>query len=103
MDLTLGLLLVGVCEELVFRGYLRAVLNRYGTRAAVMVLLSSLMFGLAHWSDGFHQVLITAAVGALFMVLYLASGSLPAIMLAHFAVNFIHYAEFIPESLFRFL
>ncbi len=102
MDLTLGLLLVGVCEELVFRGYLRAVFTRYGTSAVVMVFLSSLMFGLAHWSDGFHQVLITGVIGALFMVLYMASGSLPAIMLSHFAVNFIHYAEFIPESLFRF-
>jgi len=103
IDLTVGLLLVGVCEELVFRGYLFAALSRYMTNRLALVAISALLFGLIHWSEGFHQVFITGAIGAVFMTLYLASKSLPAVMLAHFAVNFIHYADFIPEALFRFL
>ena len=103
IDLTAGLLLVGVCEELVFRGYLFAALSRYITNRLALVAISAMLFGLIHWSQGFHQVFITGAIGAVFMTLYLASTSLPAVMLAHFAVNFIHYADFIPEALFRFL
>jgi uncharacterized protein len=103
IDLTVGLLMVGVCEELVFRGYLFAVFSRYLSNRLAMVAISALLFGLIHWSQGSHHVLITGAIGAVFMALYLVSKSLPAVMLAHFAVNFIHYADFIPESLFRFL
>ena len=102
IDLTAGLLLVGVCEELIFRGYLFAALSRYITHRFALVAISALLFGLIHWSEGFHQVFITGAIGAVFMTLYLISKSLPAVMLAHFAVNFIHNAGFIPEAIFRF-
>jgi CAAX protease family protein len=103
IDLTAGLLLVGVCEELIFRGYLFAALSRYMTHRLALAAISALLFGLIHWSEGFHQVFITGAIGAVFMTLYLISKSLPAVMLAHFAVNFIHNAGFIPEAIFRFL
>ena len=101
-DVTVGLLLVGICEELVFRGYLSAFISRYTQRAPVIILVSALAFGFIHWSEGFNQVAVAFTIGAVFMMLYLRFGSLPALMLAHFTINFIHSAGIIPKDIFRF-
>lgn len=102
VDLTLGLLLVAICEELVFRGFLHTFISRYTKNAWVIVVISSVAFGLIHWSLGMQAVIITAIIGAVFMVAYLRTRSLPAIMLAHFTINFIDFAGIIPKSLFKF-
>ncbi|MFH1428882.1 MAG: CPBP family intramembrane glutamic endopeptidase, partial [Candidatus Margulisiibacteriota bacterium] len=81
-DLTVGLLMVGIFEELVFRGFMCAYLNRYTKNRFAIVLISSLAFGLIHWSGGLHVVLVTSVIGAVFMIAYLKTRSLPAIMLA---------------------
>lgn len=103
VDLTIGLLLVGICEELVFRGYLHTFISRYTENVYVIVIVSSAAFGLIHWSLGLHAVLITATVGAILMIAYLMTRSLPAIMLAHFAINFIDFSGVIPKAVFKFL
>ena len=102
IDLTLGLLMVGVFEELVFRGYMHTFIDRYTKSLLAIVVISSIAFGFIHWSSGLHVVLVTSTIGAVFMIAYLITRSLPAIMLAHFAVNFIDYAGVIPKSIFKF-
>lgn len=101
LDLSLGLLLVGICEELVFRGYLRTLLLRFTTKGWLIVLMSSVAFGLIHWSLGLTAILTTSLIGAVFMITYLITESLPAIMLAHFAINVIDFAGVVPKELFR--
>ena len=101
MDLTIGLLMVGIFEELVFRGYLYTFITRYTRRPWMIIGISAIAFGFIHWSGGLHMVMLTAVAGAVFMVLYLQTFSLPAIMLAHFAVDFIDTANVIPKSIFR--
>ena len=101
-DLSVGLLLVGLVEELVFRAYLCSFLERYTRSGPIIVLVSAVAFGLIHWSLGLHAVMITALIGALFMAAYLRTRSLPAIALAHFTVNFIDFAGLIPKSMFQF-
>lgn len=101
IDLSLGLLLVGVLEELVFRAYACTVIQRYTANPAAIVAISAIAFGLIHWSLGLHAVLITTAIGAVFMAVYLQTRSAPALMLAHFAVNFIDFAGVIPKAAFR--
>jgi membrane protease YdiL (CAAX protease family) len=101
-DLTFGLFMVGVCEELIFRGFLHTFISRYTENSSAIVVVSSIAFGLIHWSLGLHVILITSTIGAVFMIAYLRTRSLPAIMLAHFAVNFIDFAGVIPKSIFRF-
>ena len=101
-DLTVGLLLVGVVEELVFRAWLAGTLERLGAGRALVVAASAIAFGLIHWSAGLHAVLVTGAIGAVFMLLYLLSRSLPALALAHFLVNFIDFAGVIDKTMFRF-
>ena len=101
-DLGVGLLLVGVLEELVFRAYAYTVIRRYTANPAAIVAISAVAFGLIHWSSGLHTVLITAGIGALLMVVYMKTRSAPALMLAHFAINFIDFAGVVPKSLFKF-
>ncbi len=103
IDLTIGLLIVGIFEELVFRGYLNTFLTRYTQNPLIIIGISAVAFGFIHWSGGFHKVMVASAIGAVFMVLYLRTRSLPAIMLAHFAVNFIDFANVIPKAIFRFI
>ena len=102
VDLTFGLLMVGICEELVFRGFLHTFISRYTKKSAPVILISSVAFGLIHWSLGLHVVLITSIIGAVFMITYMITRSLPAIMLAHFVINFIDFAGVIPKSIFKF-
>ena len=102
-DLTLGLLMVGIFEELIFRGYIHTFISRYTKSSFAIVVISAVAFGLIHWSLGLHGVLITSTIGAVFMIAYLRTRSLPAIMLAHFTVNFIDFAGIIPKSIFTFI
>ena len=103
IDLTFGLFMVGIFEELVFRGYMHTFMSRYTRNSFAIVVISAVAFGLIHWSLGLHDVLITSIIGAVFMIAYLRTRSLPAIVLAHFAVNFIVFAGIIPKSIFTFI
>lgn len=101
IDLTLGLLAVGMVEELVFRGFMHAFISRYTKSRFAIVVISSLVFGLIHWGLGFHAVLITSIIGAVLMVAYLKTRSIYSLIFAHFAINFIDFANVIPKSLFK--
>lgn len=103
IDLTFGLLMVGIFEELIFRGFMHTFISRYTENSFVIVVISSAAFGLIHWSLGMHAVVITSIIGAVFMIAYLRTRSLPAIMLAHFAINFIDFAGVIPKAVFKFV
>jgi membrane protease YdiL (CAAX protease family) len=103
IDLTFGLFMVGILEELIFRGYMHTFISRYTKNSFAIVVISAVAFGLVHWSLGLHGVLITSTIGAVFMIAYLRTRSLLAIMLAHFAVNFIDFAGIIPKSIFTFM
>jgi len=103
IDLTFGLFMVGIFEELIFRGYMHTFISRYTRSSFAIVVISAVAFGLIHWSLGLHDVLITSTIGAVFMIAYLRTRSLPALMFAHFAVNFIDFAGIIPKSIFTFI
>jgi membrane protease YdiL (CAAX protease family) len=72
----------GVCEELLFRGFLfwyAAHFMAWPWAAVVTVLL----FGIGHSYQGPTGIITTSIAGAVFMVLYLSSGSLYLSMLVH--------------------
>ena len=73
----------GICEELVFRGYLQQQFARMGQRVWVGVALSALVFGAAHGYEGIAGVLLIAAYGAMFGVLALLRRGLRTGMIAH--------------------
>lgn len=101
IDLTFGLLVVGIFEELIFRGFMHTFISRYTENSFAIVAISSVAFGLIHWSLGLHAILITSIIGAVFMTVYLETRFLPAIMFAHFAINFINFAGIVPKSIFK--
>lgn len=73
----------GICEELAFRGYLLQQFAYLGRRISVGVLLSSLIFGVAHGYEGVSGMIAITVYGALFCVLAIRRGSLRAGMMAH--------------------
>ncbi len=101
IDLTLGLFLVGLVEELVFRAGLFSVVSRYTRSTTIIVATSMILFGLIHWSGGLHTVVITGIIGGVFMIGYILTRSVAAIAVAHFLVNFIDFAGVIPKQWFQ--
>jgi len=85
-ELVLGGLLsinAGVVEELLFRLALPALLFATTGNAAVAVVASLLLFGLMHSYQGVSGVIVTAIVGAIFMAIYVLSGSILIAIVAH--------------------
>jgi membrane protease YdiL (CAAX protease family) len=76
----------GVCEEVLYRGFLGFYLGRLMPLAAAAVL-ASVFFGLAHIYQGWRNALRTLAVGALHWALYLATGSILPGMVLHAALD----------------
>jgi len=71
----------GLCEEVLFRGFLLWYLAAW-TGPVAAVILSSLLFGAGHLYLGFNQAPKAALAGLVFAILAVASGSLwPAILL----------------------
>ena len=76
----------GICEEIVYRGVLLAVLTPLiGLWPAVGV--SSLIFGLAHTYQGLFGIVKTGFIGLIFTLLVIYSGSLFVAMLLHAVVD----------------
>lgn len=77
-------MLVGVAEELVFRGYFQTQFTAWakGTVAAG-VAFSALMFGAAHGYEGVRAMFMLAVFGAFFSLLALFRGNLRAGIFAH--------------------
>lgn len=72
----------GVCEELLFRGFMIWYLQHWlGLIPAAIV--SSVFFGFGHLYQGLKGVLQTGLVGAFMATVYLVSGSLVLPMLIH--------------------
>jgi membrane protease YdiL (CAAX protease family) len=79
-------------EENIYRGYgWKLLLARFGKTGAV--LLSSLFFGLLHWSGGFWYIVMTATlVGVPFAILRNQRGNILAPFGAHLALNIVETA-----------
>lgn len=88
LDLTIGLLLVAVAEELVFRRLAWKTLAARGFSTVGIVFWSSLIFGVIHWATGLASVVSAGFTGVILMLLYRYSGRLWPCVLVHWAINF---------------
>ncbi len=76
----------GICEEVIYRGYLIAYLMpAFGLPFWGAALVSSFVFGLNHSYQGLAGIPKTALVGGLFALLYGLTGSLWILMIVHVA------------------
>ncbi|MGB6133936.1 MAG: CPBP family intramembrane glutamic endopeptidase [Acidobacteriaceae bacterium] len=73
----------GFCEEFVFRGYFLRQFSSPLHAVWLGVLVSSLLFGIAHGYQGIGGMLSIAVYGAIFCVLALLRSSLRPGMIAH--------------------
>lgn len=78
----------GVCEEIVFRGWLLSALHaQAGLGGVALIAVAAAIFGLAHVYQRTTGVILTGFAGAVFCVLYVATGSLLLPMVIHSAVD----------------
>jgi uncharacterized protein len=77
----------GLCEEFLYRGFAMAVLSRMGFPAAVVILSSSIIFGLAHLYQGRSGFVSTMVLGILFGISRAALGSLIPVIVWHMGVD----------------
>ncbi len=78
----------GICEEIVFRGWLLSTLH--GTlrlNGTALILVAAVLFGLAHSYQGIAGVVLTGLAGVLFCGLYVVTGSLLAPILLHIVID----------------
>jgi hypothetical protein len=96
--LAIALAVVAGClEEIVFRAYLMDSLQSGGLGVILQILLSGLLFGLAHgiwalfrgsWQAGFGAIVATGILGASLAIVYVVGGrSLAPCVAAHFLLN----------------
>ena len=76
-----------VCEEFLYRGFAMAALTRAGLPAWSVVLLSSVLFGLAHLYQGRGGLLSTLVIGTVFGTARIAYDGLVPVVVWHFAVD----------------
>ena len=77
----------GLCEEFLYRGFAMAVLLHVGLPAWAVVLLSSVLFGLAHSYQGRGGIVMTLLIGLILGTSRFAYGSLVPAIFWHSGVD----------------
>jgi membrane protease YdiL (CAAX protease family) len=72
----------GICEELLYRGYLLWYLTNW-MAIVPAVLVASVVFGFGHAYQGPRGIAVTTVIGVFMSAIYLLTGSLVACMLIH--------------------
>jgi membrane protease YdiL (CAAX protease family) len=93
-----NLFFVCLSEEAIFRGFIQRELDfaLRGTRAgsAIAIAVSAALFGLAHFAGGVSYVILATAAGLGYAIVYQRTRSIEMSMLAHFALNTVHFLLF---------
>src|SRR5712664_2998565 len=77
----------GLCEEFLYRGFAMAVLAHVGLQAWAVVLISSVLFGLAHSYQGRGGIAMTLVIGTILGTSRMAYDSLVPAIFWHSAVD----------------
>jgi membrane protease YdiL (CAAX protease family) len=79
----------GVCEEVLYRGYLVWYLQSL-VAPVVAIVAAILAFGVGHAYQGVQGIVATGVTGAIYLAMYLLTGSLLAPIVLHAALDFVH-------------
>lgn len=83
-------LTAGLCEEIIFRGYLLQQLNAWTRRPVLSIMLAALLFGSVHLYEGLGAILPLAALAVVYgFVVRHFRGDLRAVVIAHTLQDFI--------------
>ena len=92
-DLVFGLALVAASEEIIFRQYIRRAFEPYLGNGVFALLTTSVLFGAYHWWAGLGNVLLATTIGIFLMLMLRRSGALWPVVLAHYLVDLIVFAQ----------
>lgn len=101
----LNLLLVCVCEEVFYRGFIQKELMnalskmRHGNMLAI--LITAFIFGLTHYKGNIALVALSSLAGIVYGYTYFKNHRLESPILVHFFVNLIHILFFSYPSLIK--
>jgi membrane protease YdiL (CAAX protease family) len=76
-------LTAGFCEEFIFRGYVQRQFSVMSGKVFVGMLVSSIVFGMAHGYEGWKRMILICVYGFLFSALVELRKSLRPGMMAH--------------------
>jgi len=79
----------GLCEEFIYRGFVFAVFTGMDLPLWLVVLASSVLFGLAHLYQGAGGFVSTLVIGTVFGVARIAYDSLIPVMVWHTAIDLV--------------
>ena len=79
----------GIAEELFYRGYAIERLQQLGLNRYCAGVIPLLIFGFAHGTNGWANVILALALGAVFTAVYLWRRDLVANMIGHFMIDLI--------------
>jgi CAAX protease family protein len=82
-------LTAGICEEALYRGFAMAAISRVGIAPWAVVIISSVLFGLAHTYQGRSGVFATTAMGLVFGLARLLLQTLVPVMVWHSTVDLV--------------
>lgn len=77
----------GICEEIVFRGWLLFTLHSAGFNGTTLIVLAAVLFGMCHVYQGVTGVVATTLAGALLCTLYVATGTLLVPIVLHSLID----------------
>ncbi len=93
-----NLFFVCLSEEAVFRGLiqreLNAALRGVSGGSPIAIGVSAALFGLAHFGGGVSYIVLATAAGLGYAIVYHRTRSIEMSMLAHFALNSVHFLLF---------
>jgi uncharacterized protein len=87
--ITFIVLRAGIAEEVFMRGYLLERLTTITGKKWMAFLISTIPFGLMHYSQGYAGIMIATVIGAMFAIFYFWKKDLKANIIAHFLIDFI--------------
>ncbi|WP_050032015.1 CPBP family intramembrane glutamic endopeptidase [Halorubrum halophilum] len=90
--LGVALPVVAIFEETLFRGALIGALSvGFGVDPRLLVVASSVAFGLGHGAQGRLGIAVAGGLGIALAGLFVATGSLLAVVVAHYVVNAVEF------------
>ena len=79
-------------EELLFRGVLVGAFSAgFGLSPWILAVASSVVFGAAHTAQGWVGVFVTTLLGLVLAAVYVSTGSLLVVFVAHYVVNAVEF------------
>jgi membrane protease YdiL (CAAX protease family) len=91
-DVTAGVVLAAICEEIVFRFYFMNLFLLRGASMRMTIVLSTLIFAAIHWSYGASTAIFAASAGLLFSIGFIGTGNLAVPIIAHAIFDAVFFA-----------